>query len=256
MDINLFWSYDSRMNLYHDSGYMMDLYRSSMVRAKSLGYKINFYGDKNAIGYFSRIVDEFYDISDENFGVVDDLKLYIHSQQGLDCVTIDGDLILEERLQFSNFDSVHIYFDFPETKKDILKEENNIYNGYGDLKRIFEKHRAKDYFPLFNYDNDFACNTGIIKFNNQVTKDLFLSEFKKIQTYFVQSIEPLENSGFQMKQIRFILAQYYYGCLIKNLSIPTSFLSGINRYEHFYGNKKFETRTKYLVYKILLESGL
>jgi len=248
------------MNLYSDTNYIIDLYKSSMIRAKSLGYKINFYGDRNSINHFTGIIDAFYDVSDINFGVVDDLKLYIHSQHDLTCVTIDGDLILEERINFPDKDRVHVYFDFPETKKDILKDENNIYNGYGDLKRIFKKHEAKDLLPRFNYDTYFACNTGIIKFNNQKTKDLFLFEFKKIQEYFTGSIEPLENKNEEsipkLKQIRFILAQYYYGCLIDSLMIPALFLSGYNRYEHFYGNKKFEHRTKYLVYKILTDSKL
>lgn len=260
MNVNLFWSYDSRMNLYQDLGYVMDLYRASMIRAKSLGYSINFYGDYNSINYFRGVVDNSYDISDIHFGVVDDLKLYIHSQNDLNCVTIDGDLILEKPLEFLEPERVHVYFDFPETKKDILREENNVYNGYGDLKRIFKMNNARDKFPSFNYDNDFACNTGLIKFNNQETKDLFLSEFKRIQEFFVSEIEPKSiKSGekqFSLKQIRFILAQYYYGCIISDLKIPAMFLSGYNDYNHLYGNKKFENRSKFLVYKILTESGL
>lgn len=255
MEVNLFWSYDSRMNLYQDSGYIIDLYKASMARAKSLGYEINFYGDSPSIQLFSRLIDNSYDTSDKEFLVVDDLKLYIHSQHDLSCVTIDGDLILEERLDFPDPDSNHVYFDFPETKNDILKEENNIYNGYGDLKNIFKKYKASEHFTHFNYDNPFACNTGIIKFNNQETKDLFLSEFNLIQKFFIENIQSKEIS-FDFKQIKFIIAQYYYGCLIKSLNIPTCFLSGRNKYEHLYGNKKFESRAKYLVYKILMEFGL
>jgi hypothetical protein len=243
------------MNLYPDKGYILDLYKSSMARAKSLGYNVNFYGDTDSINIFSGILDRAYDISHKEFLVVDDLKLYIHSQHNLDCVTIDGDLILEDELKFPDPNSNHVYFDFPETKNDILKEENNIYNGYGDLKMIFKKYNAMDYFPYFNYDNPFACNTGIIKFNDQETKNLFLSEFNKIQKFFAEKIQANEGD-FNFKQIRFIIAQYYYGCLIKNLKIPACFLSGYNRYEHFYGNKKFESRTKHLVYKILMDCGL
>ena len=94
MEVKLFWSFDSRMNLYGATEYMYDLYRASMLRAKNLGYEINFYGDDVAINKFQGYVDHFYDITPIHFEIVDDLKLYIHTQHDLDCVTIDGDLIL------------------------------------------------------------------------------------------------------------------------------------------------------------------
>jgi hypothetical protein len=130
MEVKLFWSFDSRMNLYGATEYMYDLYRASMLRAKNLGYEINFYGDDVAINKFQGYVDNFYDITPIHFEIVDDLKLYIHTQNDLDCVTIDGDLILHERLMFPDPENNKLYFDFPETNKDILKEENNKYNGY------------------------------------------------------------------------------------------------------------------------------
>ena len=62
MEVKLFWSFDSRMNLYGATEYMYDLYRASMLRAKNLGYEINFYGDDVAINKFQGYVDNFYDI--------------------------------------------------------------------------------------------------------------------------------------------------------------------------------------------------
>jgi len=252
MEVKLFWSFDSRMNLYGATEYMYDLYRASMLRAKNLGYEINFYGDDVAINKFQGYVDNFYDITPIHFEIVDDLKLYIHTQNDLDCVTIDGDLILHERLMFPDPENNKLYFDFPETNKDILKEENNKYNGYGDLKRIFEKYDTKYFFPHFNYNNDIACNTGLIKFNDQKIKDLFIHEFKGVNNYFVKHIEPFEKENMDaMRKIRFIIAQYHFGCLIRSLDIQTVFLKENNNYVHLFGNEKFYDHNKEMIYKIL-----
>lgn len=260
MNVNLFWSFDSRMNLYGATDYMYDLYRASMLRAKKLGYDIHFYGDDVAIEKFKGIVNYNYNITHLHFEIVDDLKTYIHTQEDLNCVTIDGDLILHERLKFPNENETDVYFDFPETKKDILKEENNKYNGYGDLKKIFQIYNTKHFFPYFNYDNDVACNTGLIKFNNQETKNLFLQEFKSLNMYFVNKIEPSEigrneeiNSA--LKKIRFIIAQYHFGCLIRSLEIPTIFLKEHNDYVHLFGNEKFYDHNKEMIYNILKNNG-
>lgn len=252
MEVKLFWSFDSRMNLYGATEYMYDLYRASMLRAKNLGYEINFYGDDVAINKFQGYVDNFYDITPIHFEIVDDLKLYIHTQHDLDCVTIDGDLILHERLVFPDPENNKLYFDFPETNKDILKEENNKYNGYGDLKRIFEKYNTKYFFPHFNYNNDIACNTGLIKFNDQKIKDLFIHEFKGVNSYFVKHIEPFEKENVDaMRKIRFIIAQYHFGCLIRSLDVPTVFLKENNNYVHLFGNEKFYDHNKEMIYNIL-----
>lgn len=258
MNISLFWSLDTRMNFYSDAEYIVKLYKASMLRAKNLGYEINFYGDSTAISLFKNEIDTFYDISDYQFNVVDELKLYIHSQHDLSCVTIDGDLILKEPLKFPEAENTHVYFEFPETKNDILQEKNNIFNGYGDLKRIFRKYNVKQEFKHFNYDNFFACNTGLIKFNNQTTKQLFISEFHKIKEFFNNNIKPVEelnsSNSFALKQIRFIIAQYYFGCLAESLNIPILFLNNHNSYDHFYGNKKFRLTTKDLVNNILTDN--
>lgn len=259
-DIKLFWSFDSRMNLYGTNEYMYDLYRASMLRAKKLGYDVYFYGDDIAIEKFGDIITHKFDVTHTHFDIVDDLKTFVHRDQGLDCVTIDGDLILHERLKFPDIETTHVYFDFAETKKDILKEENNKYNGYGDLKKMFEKYNTQYFFPSFNYDNDFACNTGLIKFNNQNTKDLYLNEFKSLKNYFVGNIEPHENIGTEesnstLRKIRFIIAQYHFGCLSQTNNIPTVFLKEHNNYVHLFGNEKFYDHNKEMIYNIIKNNG-
>ena len=256
MNVNLFWSFDSRMSKYPVSEYQYDLYRASMVRAKSLGYEINFYGNNIAIEKLSSYIDNFYDITTKNFQIIDDLKLYIHTQHDLNCVTIDGDLILNERLKFIDNETNKIFFDFPETDKDILKEENNIYNGYGDLKRVLEKYNTKYYFPNINYKNDIACNTGIIKFNDQKIKELLIHEFNGLKNYYLNHIYPYANENFDtFNKIRFLIAQYHFGCIVRNLEIPVGFLKEHNDYNHFYGNKKYEDQNIEMVYNILKNNG-
>ncbi len=259
-EVKLFWSFDSRMNLYGDNEYLYDLYRASMLRAKKLGYTVHFYGDNFAIEKFGDVIDIPFDITDKHFNIVDDLKTFVHEDQDLNCVTIDGDLILHDRLVFPDYETTHVYFDFPETKNDILKEENNIYNGYGDLKKMFEKYNTHYFFPSFNYDNDFACNTGLIKFNNQETKYLFLNQFKSLKNYFVGNIEPYENvnteeSNSKLRKIRFIIAQYHFGCLSATNNIPTIFLKQHNNYVHLFGNEKFYDHNKEMIYKIIENNG-
>jgi hypothetical protein len=252
MNINLFWSFDTRLAPAPVSEYYYDLYRASMIRAKFLGYEINFYGNDIAIEKLSSLIDNVYDITTKNFEIIDDLKLYIHTQHDLNCVTIDGDLMLYEKLKFIDSETTKVYFDFPETDKDVIREENNIYNGYWDLKKVFEKYNTKYFFPNFNYDGNLACNTGLIKFNDQKIKDLFLHEFIGLKNYYIKHIYPYEKQNPDMvEKIRFIMAQYQFGCIIRNLEIPVGFLEDHNDYLHMFGGRKYEENNVELVYSIL-----
>ena len=54
-----------------------------------------------------------------------------------------------------------------------------------------------------------------------------------------------------MRKIRFIIAQYHFGCLIRSLDIPTVFLKENNNYVHLFGNEKFYDHNKEMIYNIL-----
>ena len=99
--MKLIYGYSTKMGNYDDNDWILLLFKASITRSKQLGYTIKLYGCNFAYDKLKDVIDEYVDITNEEFILTDDLKLYIHSKEDLNCITIDGDIILEHKLDLS-----------------------------------------------------------------------------------------------------------------------------------------------------------
>ena len=72
-------------------------------------------------------------IDNIQFELLDDLKIWIHKNNDLDCVTFDGDIILTNKLKLPpNTDDA--WFEYKETKKVKGKKKDlNLYHQHHKL---------------------------------------------------------------------------------------------------------------------------
>lgn len=218
------------MGNYDDNEWQMLLYRASITKSKELGYTIKLYGCNFAYKKLNDLIDEYVDISDNDFILTDDLKLYIHSVENLDCITIDGDLILNSKLSFP-------------IECDIIYERRGIVKPNGDSKmqkhlNMFKKYNVETAIPYFNYNNRYVCGVGILKFNNQEAKDLFLESYYSFREYFINTIRP--NNEFHPKDDpAIIICEYMFGCILGKTDYIGKWCNEINDYTHYMSLTKF-----------------
>lgn len=250
----LCYSFDSRINLYDDPLWILKIYAASMKKAKSFGYRVKFYGDKFSIDNLKGYFDEFEDISEKKFILVDDLKLYIHEINNLECVTIDGDIILHDKIELpkGEFD---VIFELAETRSNVMKLKHNPSHGYFSLVDIFDKYMDST-IPYWNSKLSLACNVGLVKFNNQKVKDLFLNQYKIFRDFFLSNIEPKENLIESEFVPSIIISQYNFGLLSEFYNLKVKFFKDYNSYTHFYGKIKFLPQVRKAVMGILNKKDL
>ncbi len=230
--MRLIYSYTIKIGNYPDNEWQMKLFRASMIRSKELGYVIKLYGCHFTYEKLHDLIDEYVDIEDKDFQLTDDLKLYIHSEEDLDCITIDGDIILDGKLKFPK-DCDMIY----ERKGVVLSSrEDTKFKRY--LERIFKHFDVESNVPYFNYNATYACSVGILKFNNQETKDFFLSSYYNFRKYYIESIEP--NIVLTVKcDFAIIICEYLFACLLDGTSYVGKECNDINTYTHYMSLTKF-----------------
>lgn len=230
--MRLIYSYSIKIANYRDNEWQMKLFRASMISSKKLGYAIKLYGCHFTHGNLHDLIDEYIDIEDKDFKLTDDLKLYIHSKEDLDCVTIDGDIILYDKLKLPK-DCDMIY----ERKGVVLSHKQNTkFKSY--LNEIFKHFDVESNVPYFNHNITYACSVGILKFNNQETKDLFLSSYYNFKKYFIENIEP--NIIPVVKcDFAIIICEYLFACLLEGTRYVGKECNEINSYTHYMSSSKF-----------------
>ena len=229
--MKLIYSFTTKMGNYTDNDWVVIYYKAAMRRARSLGYKIKLYGCNFMYENLIDDIDEFVSVEDEQFILTDDLKIFIHQREGLDCVTIDGDIILESKLILP--DDCDVLF---ETK--LLNTKNPKFNKYLD---IFKKYKTSEHINLFDYNGLHACNVGILKFNNLHTKNLLINRYYQFRKWYLETIEPYENLT-QWNDPSIIICEYYFGRLMEKNNISYKFCRDFNDYTHYASSLKFEQK--------------
>jgi hypothetical protein len=267
--MNLLFSFDSRMNWYGEDDinmhllydmnldYIYDIYKASMINCKKFKYKIIFYGDSYSLKKLEGYYDECVSIDHKNFELLDDLKIWIHTQNDLSCVTFDGDIILHSKLNFEKDNLTDVWFETREEKGNksrtgVLHEDNDSYNGYTTMLEIFKSYNTNKFISDYKYDGSIACNVGIIKFNNQRAKDILINGYYNLRKFYFEKIKP--NNDFRKKGMlpSLIVCQYNFGNLININNISTSYIKDYNKhYIHLAGELKFLDDNKKMVYNII-----
>ena len=231
--MTLTYSFSTHMNRYKDSNeWIATYYRASILRAKSLKYKIKLYGCDFIYEQLKDIIDEFVSIEHLRFSLTDDLKIYIHSVEDLDCITIDGDIILNHRLQIPT--EYDVLFDYKSrvNYRSIL----SVYQAHLNL---FKKYNIQSEIKYFDLNTKYACNVGILKFNDIKTKNLMIDTYNKFKNYFLTHIEPYEDKNILSDPSR-IICEHTFGQIVDKENLIAKFCKDYNEYKHYVGEEKFK----------------
>jgi hypothetical protein len=218
------------MGNYDDNDWIMLLYKAAITRSKKLGYTIKLYGCDFAYDKLKEVIDEWVDITDEEFILTDDLKIYIHSKEELDCITIDGDIILESKLKLP-WDCDMVY----EITGVVKSKKQTKFQRYLN---IFKDYDIESNIEYFNYNTSYACSVGILKFNNEEVKKLFISTYYKFREYFIGNIK-LDNRLVKKDDPAIIVCEYMFACLLENTEYVGKECNKINDYTHYMSLTKF-----------------
>lgn len=219
------------MGNYTDNDWVVIYYRASIRIAKKLGYKIKFYGCDFIYNNLKDDIDEFVSIENETFILTDDLKMFIHSNENLDCITIDGDIILDSPLNLPT--DCDVLF---ETK--LLNTRNKKFKKYIE---IFKKYDVINNIKYFDYDGLHASNVGILKFNTQESKNILLESYYNFRKYYLENIEPHENLT-NWNDPSIIVCEYYFPKVMEAKGITYKFCKDFNRYTHYASETKFQQK--------------
>ena len=252
---NVCFGFDRRIGLYSDINYILDIYKASMTTFCDVGKSgvtPKLYADTETLQYLKGYYGEGkgIDISNKTFTHVDDLKVYIHSNEDLNCITIDGDILFQDTLRFPNQLNTKVYFEIEETEARSLHPKYDKNNGYETLRRVFKKHNVADFVKDYDYKNTSAYNVGILKFQCQKTKDLLIERYYDIRKYFDNVIAGDEEiESWHIPSI--MLTQYYWGSICKKNKIDVTFLKDFNQYTHLYGKWKHAQGVPERIYEII-----
>lgn len=279
--MKLYYSFDSRLQgnnalspIYEGkTDYILDLYKFTMGKSKELGNEIIFYGDTKSIEYLKGYYDSSVCIDDVDIRFMDDLKMYIHSKEGLDCMTIDGDLVLHKNIESNGGD---VWFEL-KRRFDYKKfaTDKNVEYLYKYQLSFFRK--IVDKVVDLNFECESYINVGLIKFNNQKVKDYFLDSFYKLRTLYINEVYSKMNeltipTHPNMSIVpSLILTQYNFCCIAENnpsfdiryyndlyvKDNPQNATYTSEYYHHFIGKSKWkDTRLINAVYEYLSKKEL
>ena len=230
--MTLTYSYSTHMNNYSDNEWVAIYYKASILKSKSLGYKIKLYGCDFMYEKLHDVIDEFVNIENLRFSLTDDLKIYIHSIEDLNCITVDGDIILNHRLKLpTEYDVIFDRKGQVNHSKEITKYKSQL--------NLFKKYNIQSEIEYFDLNAEYACNVGILKFNDNTTKKLMIDTYNKFKNYFLINIKPFEDKKI-LSNPSLIICEYIFERIINKESINVKFCSDYNNYTHYASHKKFE----------------
>ena len=230
--VKLAFSFSTKINnLNTKISERIDWYKLSMSRARKFGHQVIFYGCDTMINALDGYYDKGVDVSNEYFRLIDDLKIFIHENESIDIVTIDGDVILNKPLVIDK--SVDIAFD--------KYEDLSYYNFYHKQFDFFKKNNKniEDEIEHLTFDWDRACNVGVLCFNNKKVRDLFIDYYFKFHKYFFDNVLP--EGDIAKARHSCVVCQYYMYCLVKSygLKVSTTRNYSNNDYKHYIGDNKW-----------------
>lgn len=229
--MQLVYSYTTKMGNYTDNEWVMIYYRASMRVAKKFGYRIKLYGCNYTCINLEDEVDEIVNIENEEFILTDDLKLWIHQRENLDCITIDGDLMLFNKLNLPN--DCDVIFEVSG-----LVSSGSVDTKFNKYLDRFKKYNIDKIIPYFDYTGTTAYNVGILKFNNKEVKDLFISSYFEFRNYYLTHIEPHEGL-IKFGDPAIILCEYNFARISEKKNINVKFARDTSSYKHYMSDEKF-----------------
>ena len=237
--MKLIWTYSKSWkkgfkNNHIDYGYVEYLYKKSLIEAGNQFKKI-IYTDEESKDIFKDYVDEVKIIEPREFVFLADLKFYVLEKEQGEFCCIDGDLFLKRDLEIPPSD-----FGFELEFKDQYALEYS---------KIFVKHGIHNVIPYWGL-NKLSINLGLMYFNNDEIKNELVLEFKKVQKFYLEKIEPIYNYNEHGKQVSVCGSQYFTSQFLEHRGIkPDFFNDGNEDFEKFFhigGPKKMFYHREYI----------
>lgn len=203
------------------------IYRECIIR-NSKFHKSKIYTTKDCVNLFHDIVDEVVIIDSEyETYFQDDLKFYVLQNEIVPFTLIDGDIILDNKLNISNEDVVY---------EKLIKDNPN--DGYFiKMRKHLLDYNVESYFPYWK-NFDYTYNLGIVHVNNSQFVSGFISEYNKFKNWYKVNIDvinpDLKNEAvIEMATCTYFLSMYL---ILNNKSIGV--LNKTNSFTHYSGLKE------------------
>jgi len=241
----LFFSFDRRLSTGKVTDYVYDLHKAALTVARKYGHEIVFYGDSTTLKALKGYFDHGISVDSQKFSLVDDLKVYIHQNNSLDCITVDGDLILQEPLR--SYDYGDVWFEHIEL--NIQRPPYRV--TYHPVLNEFRKEGAESKLKHLDLNFDGAVNIGIIKFNSQFIKDYLIDSYYKSREFYLNNIYPRYDMKAHGHVPSVVVSQFYWTCILDDLNADCKYYTNYANYDHFLGPLKWLDSTHDLVEKIL-----
>jgi len=218
----------------------IQIYRKCIEHNKQF-HKVKLYTTIESVELFKDLVSDI-EIVDNKIDTFfqDDLKFYVLSKEKGKYTLIDGDIILDRKLEYHNNNGVEFEKLIKNKPNDdyFLKMRNNLtyYNIQGTLK----------YWQNF----DHTYNLGIIRINNNQFVKGFLTEYSKLKDFYKNNIELKNPKLRQSNVIEMATCTYFLSMYLTLNNIPINTLEEINNFTHYSGYiEKLKFLKKYIKVK-------
>tara|TARA_X000001382_G_scaffold48450_1_gene32852 strand:+ start:390 stop:1148 length:759 start_codon:yes stop_codon:yes gene_type:complete len=237
--MELIFSFSLQIGDYKDVNYVLDLYKASMIKARDYGHSIKLYGCDFTLEYLKGYYDSKVNISNIDFLITDDLKMYIHSVEPAGSTTFDGDIILNTELKINK--SADIVFERRERMRHRIQGKKHY---MPPLLKIFSKYKAAKHVQDFNYNELRYYNVGVLCFRTEEIKNSFLNAYYNIRKFYLEKIEPTEKLIPKNIIVSSMLSQYYFACIVNTNNIECDFTlrNRENSYMHYMGEFKLNRK--------------
>ena len=169
--------------------YIQYLFRKAIKTAPDSYTKIMYTEEEN-FPIFTDLVDAFIPREKKPFTFLADLKFDAAELMSGEFLVSDGDLFIHNELVLK--DNPKIGFEVT-----VAKDNPRVL----EYKRILIQNGITDIQPYWNIENKSSINLGLMYFNDDKIKDEYISEFRKVQRFYNQHIEP--RYKFNEKNIQF-----------------------------------------------------
>jgi len=169
--------------------YIQYLFRKAIKTAPDSYTKIMYTEEEN-FPIFTDLVDAFIPREKKPFTFLADLKFDVAELMSGEFLVSDGDLFIHNELVLK--DNPKIGFEVT-----VAKDNPRVL----EYKRILIQNGITDIQPYWNIENKSSINLGLMYFNDDKIKDEYISEFRKVQRFYNQHIEP--RYKFNEKNIQF-----------------------------------------------------
>lgn len=158
--------------------YIQYLFRKAIKSAPDTYTKVMYTEEEN-FHLFTDLVDALIPREKKPFTFLADLKFDVAELMSGEFLISDGDLFIEKELKFKVKPKIGF-----EVK---VQKDHPTVLGY---KQILIDEGITKIQPFWNIENNSSINLGLMYFNDDKIKDDYIKEFRKVQIFYNNYIEP------------------------------------------------------------------